>query len=71
MKSANRDINVIVWANITKFTTLDNIVTPLRLLELFFDDALVDMIFGYTKLHSHRGKAGISLTLLMKKFAYF
>ena len=36
MKWANRDINVIEWANIPKFSTIENIVTPLRLLELFF-----------------------------------
>ena len=32
----NRDINVIEWANIPKFSALDDLVTPLRLLELFF-----------------------------------
>ena len=36
MRWANRDTNVVGWANIPKFSTLDNIVTPLRLLELFF-----------------------------------
>ena len=36
MSWANRDINVVEWANIPKFSTLDNIVTPLRVLELFF-----------------------------------
>ena len=36
MKWANRDINVIEWANIPKFSTIENIVTPLKLLELFF-----------------------------------
>ena len=43
-----------------KFSTLDDIVTPFRLLELFFEEALVDMIFGYTTLYSHREKTGIS-----------
>ena len=33
-------------------------MTPLRLLELFFDDVLADMIFGYTKLHSPGEKTG-------------
>ena len=32
----NRDINVIEWANIPKFSALDDLVTPLRLLESFF-----------------------------------
>ena len=36
MKWANCDINVAEWANIPKFSALDNLVTPLRLLELFF-----------------------------------
>ena len=44
MKWANRDINVVEWANIPTFSTLDDIVTPLRLLELFVDDILVDMM---------------------------
>ena len=35
-KWANRDFNVVEWANIPKFGALDNLVTPLRLLELFF-----------------------------------
>ena len=36
MKLANRDINVVEWANIPKFRALDHSVTPLGLLELFF-----------------------------------
>ena len=36
MKLANRDINVVEWANIPSFSALDNLVTPLRFLELFF-----------------------------------
>ena len=31
------DIDVVERANTEKFSKLDNIVTPLRLLELFFD----------------------------------
>ena len=63
-------MHAVEWANIPKFNKLDDIVARLRLLELFFDDALVDMIFGSTKLYSHREKADISLKLLTKKFAY-
>ena len=37
MKSANRDINVVEWENITKFSVPDDLVTPLRLLKLFFE----------------------------------
>ena len=36
MKSANRDINVVEWTNIPNFSALDDLVTPLRLVELFF-----------------------------------
>ena len=54
MKWETRDIDVVVQANPGKFSNLDNIVRPLRLLELFFDDVLVDMVVGYTKLYSHR-----------------
>ena len=42
-------------------------MTPLRLFELFFDDVLVDMIVGYTKLHSHREKADISFEITNEK----
>ena len=38
-------------------------MTPLRLLELFFDDVLVDMIVGYTKLYSYREKTDISFNI--------
>ena len=37
MKWENRDFNVVEWTNIPKFSTLDDIVTPPSLLELFFD----------------------------------
>ena len=36
LKWANCDNNVVEWENIPKFSALDNSVTPLRLLELFF-----------------------------------
>ena len=36
MKWENRDINVAQWANIRKFSGLDDLVTPLGLLKLFF-----------------------------------
>ena len=36
IKWANRNVNVAEWAKIPKFSALDNLVTPLRLLELFF-----------------------------------
>ena len=36
MKWANREINVVRWANVPKFSELKDLATPLRLLELFF-----------------------------------
>ena len=60
MKWKNCDIDVALRAKIPKLSKLDDIVTPLRLLKLFFDDALVYMIVGYTKLYSHREKANAS-----------
>ena len=44
MEWENYDINVIEQANIPKFSKLDDIVTPIRLFELFFDDALIGML---------------------------
>ena len=32
----NRDINIVEWADIPKLGALDELATPLRLLELFF-----------------------------------
>ena len=63
MKWENRDVNVVERAIIQKFSKLDNTVTPLGLLELFIDDVLLDMIVGYTKLYSHRGKVDISFEI--------
>ena len=63
MKWENRDINVVERVNIPKFSKLDDFVTLLRLLELFFDGVSVDMIVGYTKLYSHREKAEISFEI--------
>ena len=51
------DINVIERANTPKFSKLDDIVTPLRILEVFFDDLIVDMVVGYT---SQKEKADIN-----------
>ena len=38
MKYGSRDINGVERADIPKFSKQDDIVTPLRLPELFFDD---------------------------------
>ena len=69
MKWKNCDINVAEWANIPKFSKLEleDLMTLLRLVELFFDDVLVDMIVGHTKFYSHRKKAGISFEITIEK----
>ena len=46
-------------------------MTLLRLLKLFFDYVLVDIIFGYTKLCSHRQKADISFEITNEKIRLF
>ena len=71
MKWENRDISVIERTNIPQFNKVDDIVNPLRLLKLFLDDALVDMIVGYTKLYSHREKTGISFEITNEKIRLF
>ena len=38
-------------------------MAPLRLLILFFNDVLVDMIFGYPMLDSHRERSSISFEI--------
>ena len=43
----------------SKFSTLDDIRTPLR---LSFNDLLVYMIFGYTKLYSLEKKQAFEIT---------
>ena len=44
----NCDINVVEPGNIPKFSNLDDIVAPLRLLE-FINDVLNNMIAAYTE----------------------
>ena len=71
MKWENRDLNLVEWANISKFSKLDDIVTPLRLLKLFFDEVLADMIVGYIKLYTHRKKADIRFEITNEKTRLF
>ena len=42
-------------------------MTPPTLLELFFDDVLVDMIVGCNMLYSHREKADIIFKITNEK----
>ena len=71
MKWESGDINVVERASIPKFSKLGDIVTPLRFLELFFDDVLVDMIVGYSKLCNHRERADISFEIANEKIRLF
>ena len=68
MNWASRDVG---WSNIPRFSTLDDTVTPLRLVEVFFNDALIDMIFGFTTLYSHSEKTGISFEITNEKIHSF
>ena len=70
MKWETRDIDVVEWANTGKFSKLHNIVTPLKLLELFFDDVLVDMVLVTPSCTAIDRKQTLVLKLLMKKFGY-
>ena len=67
MKEENRDISTVEQANIPMFSRLDNIMNPLRLIELFSDDVLVGTVVGYTKLYSHRQEADISFEITNEK----
>ena len=49
----------------------DDIGTPLKLFELFFDDILVYMIVGYSKLHGHRKKECTSCEITNETFRLF
>ena len=58
--------------NHLRVNNINDIVTPLRFLELFFEDILVDMIFvGYTKLYSHTEKVDISSEITNEKIHLF
>ena len=50
---------------------INDMVTLLRFLELFFEYILVDMIFGYTKLYGHTEKVDISSETTNEKIRLF
>ena len=68
MKQDSRDINIVEQAHIPKFRKLGDKGIPLRLFELFFGDALVDMIIGCTKLNGDREKANTSVEITNAMF---
>ena len=71
MKWQNPDINVVEQGNIPKFSKLDNIGTPFRVFELFYDKALIDMIVSYTMLYGHGENADISFEITNETFRLF
>ena len=71
MKWKSRDIIIVERANIPKFNKINDIMNPLILLELFFDDVLNDMIVGYTKLYSHGQNAEIGFEITNEKMCLF
>ena len=64
----NDDIIVVERVSIPNLSKPGNIGTLLKLYESFFDDALVDIIFGYTKLYSHRQTADTSFEITNEAF---
>ena len=50
MKWGSRDINAVERESIPKLSKLNNIEISLRLFESLFDDALVYVVVGYSKL---------------------
>ena len=71
MNWGNCDIDVVEQASIPKFSHPDNIGTPLRHFESFFDDTLVDMIVGHIQLYSHRDKEDTSFEITNEIFRLF
>ena len=70
MKLANRDvINVVKWANIPNFSALDNLETPLRLLESFF---VTYQLIGFLDTSSCTvEKAGTDFEITNEKISLF
>ena len=50
---------------------INDILTHLRLLELFFEEILIDMIFGYIKQYGHTENVDISFEITSKKIRLF
>ena len=71
VKWENGNINFEEWANVAKFSKLDDIMTPVRLLKLFFEDVLVNLTFCYIKLYSYREKADLSFEITNENICLF
>ena len=74
MKWKNRDINVVVLANIPKFSKLDDIGTPLTLFDLFFDEQWLIWLLAAPSCtvieRKLERKQTLVFKLLMRYFAY-
>ena len=68
MKWANRD-NVVEWENIPKLSALDDLVTPLRLVELF---SMTYQLIKFCATSSCEGeKVGINFEITNEKMRLF
>ena len=68
MKWTNCDINW-KWANISKFSTLDKLMTPLRLLKLFF--VIYQLIYVLAASSYTAEKAGVNFEITNEKIHLF
>ena len=69
MKWVNRDINDVEWATIPKLSALDGLVTPPRLLELFFATYLLIWFFAVSSCTVE--KAGINFEITNENICLF
>ena len=72
IKWANRDNNLVEWANIPKFSALDDLVTPLRIFELFFVISVTYQLIRFLATSSCTvEKAGINFEITNEKIRLF
>ena len=69
-KWQNRDINVVERVTIPIISKLDDIMTPLKLFELFFDGVLLNVIVSNTNLYIHREKSDVSFEITNGKHTF-
>ena len=65
MKWENCDTNVSKMKTILNFSKLDDVANFLKLFELIFDEAIVEMVNGYYKLYGHRDKGATSFDIFL------
>ena len=68
MKSANRDINVVEWANIPNVSALKEFSDSFQTSRIILYDVLVDMILSYNKLHNRESR---HFCITNEKIRYF